>query len=214
MGLMDILQPLAKGYFEGSVDIMTARAKEKADAKRIDDEYKARLANSLAVLEKTKELEEESNQADKEKNITKNKEYANALGLTPDYIATLPDNIFEDRVSFNDFMSYKSKQYGGFENWYVKPINFGEYKGQTIQEMELGTKIKTNVNFSKSNVVDNTKVNSNISDSIGSVTLGNYEDSGGKDENFYGQYLFNPKPTTYELTMTLGAWSGRCMPKN
>ncbi len=194
MGLMDILQPLAKGYFEGSVDIMTARAKEKADAKRIDDEYKARLANSLAVLEKTKELEEESNQAEKEKNITKNKEYANALGLTPDYIATLPDNIFEDRVSFNDFMSYKSKQYGGFENWYVKPINFGEYKGQTIQEMELGTKIKTNVNFSKSNVVDNTKVNSNISDSIGSVTLGNYEDSGGKDENFYGQYLFNPKP--------------------
>ena len=72
MGLMDILQPLAKGYFEGSVDIMEARAKEKAEAKRIDDEYKARLANSLAVLEKTKELEEESNQAEKEKNIAKN----------------------------------------------------------------------------------------------------------------------------------------------
>ena len=194
MGLMDILQPLAKGYFEGSVDIMEARAKEKAEAKRIDDEYKARLANSLAVLEKTKELEEESNQAEKEKNITKNKEYANALGLTSDYIATLPDNIFEDRVSFNDFISYKSKQYGGFENWYVKPINFGEYKGKTVQEMELGTKVKTNVNFSKNNVVDNTKVNANISDSIGSVTLGNYEESGGKNENFYGQYLFNPKP--------------------
>ena len=194
MGLMDILQPLAKGYFEGSVDIMTARAKEKADAKRIDDEYKARLANSLAVLEKTKELEEESNQADKEKNITKNKEYANALGLTSDYIATLPDNIFEDRVSFNDFMSYKSKHYG-YENWYLKPINFGPYQGQTAQEMELGTKIKTNANFSKSNVVDNTKVNVNISDSIGSVTLGDYDESGGKDENFYGKYLFDPKPT-------------------
>ena len=194
MGLMDILQPLAKGYFEGSVDIMEARAKEKAEAKRIDDEYKARLANSLAVLEKTKELEEESNQAEKEKNIAKNKEYANALGLTTDYIATLPDNIFEDRVSFNDFMSYKSKHYG-YENWYLKPINFGPYKGQTAQEMELGTNIKTNVNFSKNNVVDNTKVNANISDSIGSVTLGDYEESGGKDENFYGQYLFDPKPT-------------------
>ena len=28
MGLMDFLQPFAKGYFEGNVDIMTARAKE------------------------------------------------------------------------------------------------------------------------------------------------------------------------------------------
>jgi len=195
MGLMDFLQPFAKGYFEGSVDIMTTRAKDKADAKRLDDEYKARLTNQLTVLEKTNEINEKNNQAEKEKNITKNKEYANALGLTPDYIATLPDNIFEDRVSFNDFMSYKSKQYGGFENWYVKPINFGEYKGQTVQEMELGTKVKTNVNFSKNNVVDNTKVNANISDSIGSVTLGDYDESGGKDENFYGKYLFDPKPT-------------------
>ena len=91
-------------------------------------------------------------------------------------------------------MSYKSKHYG-YENWYLKPINFGPYKGQTAQEMELGTNIKTNVNFSKNNVVDNTKVNANISDSIGSVTLGDYEESGGKDENFYGQYLFDPKPT-------------------
>jgi hypothetical protein len=195
MGLMDFLQPFAKGYFEGSVDIMEARAKEKADAKRIADEYKARLTNELTILEKTNELNEKKNQDEIEKNIAKNKDYANALGLTPDYIASLPDNIFETRTSFNDFMTYKSKQYGGFQNWYVKPINFGEYKGQTVQDMELGTKIKTNVNFSKSNVVDNTKTNANISDNIGAVTLGNYDESGGKDENFYGQYLFNPKPT-------------------
>ena len=62
MGLMDFLQPFAKGYFEGSVDIMEARAKEKADAKRIADEYKARLTNELTILEKTNELNEKKNQ--------------------------------------------------------------------------------------------------------------------------------------------------------
>ena len=194
MGLMDILQPLAKGYFEGSVDIMTARAKEKADAKRIDDEYKARLANSLAVLEKTNEIEQANKTIEDEKNIKKNKDYANALGLTPDYIASLPDNIFESRTTFNDFMTYQTKRYGGFENWYVKPIVFHEDKsliGKNAQDLELSQGFnKSGTNFSKNNVVDNTKTNVNISDSIGSVTLGDYEETGNAVESHFLRNLY------------------------
>jgi len=71
MGLMDFLQPFAKGYFEGSVDIMQTRAKEKADAKRLADEYKARLTNELTILEKTNELTEKNNIINEQKNKIK-----------------------------------------------------------------------------------------------------------------------------------------------
>ena len=61
MGLMDVLQPFAKGYLGARVDQMDALAKEKAEQRKFNDQLKATEASNIRQYTAQAKIEEEEN---------------------------------------------------------------------------------------------------------------------------------------------------------
>ena len=192
MGLMRALGNVATGYLEARVDQFSDIAKQKADAKALKDKYAAEQAMRIAVQNNELEKNAELNELEKEKEIDKRRDYAIALGFTPEFLAYHGDTILESSTNWKNFLDLGKDTYG-VTKWWDTPILFGDSKGQTVQSMLMSS----GTGFNKPDAIEKTRTNGNIAGSTGELLLDSdkkIQESTSK-ELLYGKNLFFAKPT-------------------
>ena len=193
MGLMDFLEPFGTGYIEARVEAMETAAKIKADKKKFDDELNAQTTAKIKIKNAEIDKNYELAEIDKQKKIKDRRNYAIALGFTPEYLSLYGDTILENSTNWSNFLQLGADTYG-VTRWWDTPILFrneGE-KGETIQDISLQNKSS----FNNNQVTKNTADSVNIPTNSANVTISG-ETSINKNKtknNIYGKYYFTPKP--------------------
>ena len=129
MGLMDFLEPFATGYLETRVGQMEARAKEKAERRKLEDNLKLQNLYSAQAYRQQKDIDYEL--IEKERLLNRNTLKNDLLneGMPSQLLDIIPQRHLEDTNSYNDFVN---TMYGDDFNWYKKPASYKDVDGKTV----------------------------------------------------------------------------------
>ena len=159
---MDFLEPFGTGYIEARVEAMETAAKIKADKKKFDDELNAQTTAKIKIKNAEIDKNYELAEIDKQKKIKDRRNYAIALGFTPEYLSLYGDTILENSTNWSNFLQLGADTYG-VTRWWDTPILFrneGE-KGETIQDISLQNKSSYNNNQVTKNTADSVNIPTN-----------------------------------------------------
>lgn len=131
MGLMDFLEPFATGYLETRVGQMQARAQERAEKRKLEDELKAREASAIRTYAAQARIEAD---LEAEKLSTEQKRLISGLranGMSEDLITILGPQLY-DTDTYNDYVARNHK---GNDNWFKETLDLPKFGFRgTMQE--------------------------------------------------------------------------------
>ena len=197
---MSIMRSLVTGFVSPFVEQQQAKFASKAEMELYNKKLDAQLTSNIALKEKEIELTTANDQLKDDKAMDKRRKFLIALGFTPEYIDFKGDGILVSDGAMNSFLEVGKNTYG-VNNWWNTPTTFSpdgqNTTGKTIQEIELGGYgMSSGSKFNKNTVTSNVKNNSNLSDNISDVELGNYKNDKTNTGNFnYSTNYFFPQPT-------------------
>lgn len=168
MSLMRAVTGVATGFLGARVEQYQAIAKAKADEKRMLDEINARKLADIEVLQARLDKEAELKELDEAAKRKKRKENAIALGFTEEFLDNQGQFMLSSDANFDNYINLGKETYQ-VPRWWDTPIQFGDFAGQTVQDMMLQQTPKG----IKSNDVKNSLVNNNnLSSNVAGVSLG------------------------------------------
>ena len=197
---MSIMRSVLTGALSVPVERQQIRFANTAEMDLYNKKLDAQFTNNVALKEKEIELATENDQRKENEAMAKRRDFLIALGFTPEYLDFKGNGILVSDGAMNSFLEVGKNTYG-VNNWWNTPTAFApegqDTTGKTIQEIELGGfGISSGSKFNKDTVTSNVKNNSNLSDNISDVELGNYKDDKTNTGNFnYGTNYFFPQPT-------------------
>lgn len=115
MGLMDVLQPFAKGYLGARVDQMDALAKEKAEQRKFNDQLKATEASNIRQYTAQAKIEAEKDASDLLTEQNRLKTQLLSEGMKPELIDILTPQLYNT----DTYNSYLDKYHGGNPSWFM-----------------------------------------------------------------------------------------------
>ena len=131
MGLMDFLEPFATGYLETRVGQMQARAQERAEKRKLEDELKAREASAIRTYSAQAQIDAD---LEAEKLSTEQKRLISGLranGMSEDLVTILGPQLY-DTDTYNN---YVTKNHKGNENWFKETLDLPQFGFRgTMQE--------------------------------------------------------------------------------
>jgi hypothetical protein len=134
MGLMDVLQPFAKGYLGARVDQMDALAKEKAEQRKFNDQLKATEASNIRQYTAQVRVQDES---DARKLLDSSNLIKTDLlneGMPAQLLDLIPNRHLQSTDTYNDFVT---NSYGGDLNWYKKPMDMPDGSAGTVASFTI-----------------------------------------------------------------------------
>ena len=197
---MSIMRSLVTGFVSPFVEQQQAKFTNKAEMDLYNKKLDAEFTNTVALKEKEIELGIADDQRKDDEAMAKRRDFLIALGFTPEYLDFKGNGILVSDGAMNTFLDVGKNTYG-VNNWWNTPTAFAppgqDTVNKTIQEIELGGfGISSGSKFNKDTVTSNVKNNSNLSDNISDVELGNYKDDKTNTGNFnYSTNYFFPQPT-------------------
>jgi hypothetical protein len=152
MGLMDFLEPFATGYLETRVGQMQARAQERAEKRKLEDELKAREASAIRTYAAQAQIEAD---VEADKLSTEQKRLISGLranGMSEDLITILGPQLY-DTDTYNDYVARNHKNN---DNWFKETLDLPEFGFRgTMQEFIIqGNKNSQQENNTK-NITNN-----------------------------------------------------------
>jgi len=131
MGLMDFLEPFATGYLETRVGQMQARAQERAEKRKLEDELKAREASAIRTYAAQAQIEAD---LEAEKLSTEQKRLISGLranGMSEDLVTILGPQLYD----MDTYNNYVTKNHKGNENWFKETLDLPQFGFRgTMQE--------------------------------------------------------------------------------
>jgi len=197
---MSIMRSILTGALSVPVERQQAKFANKTEMDLYNKKLDAEFTNNVALKEKEIELGIAEDQRKENEAMAKRKDFLIALGFTPEYLDFKGNGILVSDGAMNSFLEVGKNTYG-VNNWWNTPTAFApegqDTTGKTIQEIELGGfGMSSGSKFNKDTVTSNVKNNSNLSDNISDVELGNYKDDKTNTGNFnYSTNYFFPQPT-------------------
>ena len=197
---MSIMRSILTGALSVPVEQQAAKFANKTEMDLYNKKLDAQFTNNVALKEKELELATANDQLKDDKAMNKRRDFLIALGFTPEYIDFKGNGILVSDGAMNSFLEVGKNTYG-VNNWWNTPTAFSpdgqDTIGKTIQEIEIGGfGMSSGSKFNKDTVASNVKNNSNLSDNISDVELGNYKDDKTNTGNFnYSTNYFFPQPT-------------------
>ena len=197
---MSIMRSVLTGALSVPVERQQVTFANKAEMELYDKKLASQLTSNIALKEKELELTTANDQRKEDEAMAKRKDFLIALGFTPEYLDFKGNGILVSDGAMNSFLEVGKNTYG-VNNWWNTPTAFAppgqDTTGKTIQEIELGGfGMSSGSKFNKDTVTSNVKNNSNLSDNISDVELGNYKDNKTNTGNFnYSTNYFFPQPT-------------------
>ena len=197
---MSIMRSLVTGFVSPFVEQQQAKFASKSEMDLYNKKLDAQLTSNISLKEKELELTTENDQRKEDEAMAKRRDFLIALGFTPEYLDFKGNGIIVSDGAMNSFLEVGKNTYG-VNNWWNTPTAFApegqDTTGKTIQEIELGGfGMSSGSKFNKDTVTSNVKNNSNLSDNISDVELGNYKDDKTNTGNFnYSTNYFFPQPT-------------------
>ena len=134
MGLMDFLQPFAKGYIGARVEQMEALAKEKAEQRKFEDQLKATEASNIRQYTAQVRVQDES---DAKKLLASSKLIKSNLldeGMPAQFLDLIPSRHLESVDTYNAFVT---SDYGGDNNWWKQPVNMPDGTEGTFADFTI-----------------------------------------------------------------------------
>ena len=197
---MSIMRSLVTGFVSPFVERDQVKFANKAEMELYDKKLASQLTSNIALKEKELELGIAEDERKENQAMSKRRDFLIALGFTPEYLDFKGNGILVSDGAMNSFLDVGKNTYG-VNNWWNTPTSFApegqDTTGKTIQEIELGGfGISSGSKFNKDTVTSNVKNNSNLSDNISDVELGNYKDDKTNTGNFnYSTNYFFPQAT-------------------
>ena len=197
---MSIMRSLVTGFVSPFVERDQVKFANKAEMELYDKKLASQLTSNIALKEKELELTTANDQRKEDEAMSKRRDFLIALGFTPEYLDFKGNGILVSDGAMNSFLEVGKNTYG-VNNWWNTPTAFAppgqDTVNKTIQEIELGGfGMSSGSKFNKDTVTSNVKNNSNLSDNISDVELGNYKDNKTNTGNFnYSTNYFFPQPT-------------------
>jgi len=197
---MSIMRSILTGALSVPVERQQAKFANKTEMDLYNKKLDAQLTSNIALKEKELELATANDQREEDEAMAKRRDFLIALGFTPEYLDFKGSGILVSDGAMNTFLDVGKNTYG-VNNWWNTPTAFAppgqDTVNKTIQEIELGGfGMSSGSKFNKDTVTSNVKNNSNLSDNISDVELGNYKDDKTNTGNFnYGTNYFFPQPT-------------------
>ena len=197
---MSIMRSVLTGALSVPVERQQIKFANTAEMDLFNKKLDAEFTNNVALKEKEIELGIAEDQRKENEAMAKRKDFLIALGFTPEYLDFKGNGILVSDGAMNSFLEVGKNTYG-VNNWWNTPTAFApegqDTTGKTIQEIELGGfGMSSGSKFNKDTVTSNVKNNSNLSDNISDVELGNYKDDKTNTGNFnYSTNYFFPQPT-------------------
>jgi len=134
MGLMDVLQPFAKGYLGARVDQMDALAKEKAEQRKFNDQLKATEASNIRQYTAQVRVQDES---DARKLLDSSNLIKTDLlneGMPAQLLDLIPNRHLQSTDTYKDFVT---DTYKGDLNWYKQPMNMPDGSAGTVASFTI-----------------------------------------------------------------------------
>ena len=197
---MSIMRSILTGALSVPVERQQAKFANKTEMDLYNKKLDAQLTSNIALKEKELELATANDQREEDEAMAKRRDFLIALGFTPEYLDFKGNGILVSDGAMNSFLEVGKNTYG-VNNWWNTPTAFAppgqDTVNKTIQEIELGGfGMSSGSKFNKDTVTSNVKNNSNLSDNISDVELGNYKDDKTNTGNFnYSTNYFFPQPT-------------------
>ena len=134
MGLMDVLQPFAKGYLGARVDQMDALAKEKAEQRKFNDQLKATEASNIRQYTAQVRVQDES---DAKKLLADSNLIKTDLlneGMPAQLLDLIPNRHLQSTDTYNNFVT---SNYNGDLNWYKQPMDMPDGSAGTVASFTI-----------------------------------------------------------------------------
>lgn len=151
MGLMDFLQPFAKGYIGARVEQMEALAEEKAEKRKYEDQLKLQNLYSAQAYRKQKDIDYEFIEKEELKNRKLIKTDLLNDGMPAQLLDIIPSRHLASTETYNSFVE---SEYDGDLNWYKKPMQMPNGDMGTVASfIILGNTNFNNAENAKNNLV-------------------------------------------------------------
>ena len=134
MGLMDFLQPFAKGYIGARVEQMEALAKEKAEQRKFEDQLKATEASNIRQYTAQVRVQDES---DAKKLLADSNLIKTDLlneGMPAQLLDLIPNRHLQSTDTYNNFVT---SNYNGDLNWYKQPMDMPDGSAGTVASFTI-----------------------------------------------------------------------------